>query len=122
MRTSKIFQKHLSKRKTDSSLFLLLSPNNITPIDGSCYKIIDSSILQEPFQPFQMLIMNESQKKNHVSLEKVTNKNRYNSYPYNVITLNQNQNESINSTVRSRFPKGFCRTHNFTISICDTVP
>ena len=40
-------EKRLSrKRKADSSL---LSPNNITPIDGSGYKIIDSSILQEVF-------------------------------------------------------------------------
>ena len=33
--------------KWDSSLFLLLLPKNITPIDGSFYKIIDYLILQE---------------------------------------------------------------------------
>ena len=37
-----------SKRTIDSSLLLLL-PNNILPIDGSCYKITESSILQEFF-------------------------------------------------------------------------
>ena len=38
-----------SKRKINSSMFMLLPPSNITPIAGSCYKIIDSSILQEIF-------------------------------------------------------------------------
>ena len=33
----------------DSPLLLLPSSNNITPIDGSCYKTIDSLILQENF-------------------------------------------------------------------------
>ena len=39
----------LSNGETDSSLILLLSPSHITPSDGSCYKLIDSSIQQEIF-------------------------------------------------------------------------
>ena len=39
----------LSSSKMESLLFLLLSTNNITPIDESCYKIFDTSILQETF-------------------------------------------------------------------------
>ena len=68
-----------------------------------------------------MVVDNKVTNKNRVT-NKVTNKNRYISYLYNVIPLTQNQNESINSIVWSRCPKGFCRIHDFTISVCDTVP
>ena len=33
------------------NVFLLLSRNNISPIDGSCNKIIESLILKEIFSP-----------------------------------------------------------------------
>ena len=40
---------HSRKRKIDSPLLLFLLPSNITPIDRSCYEIIDSLILQKNF-------------------------------------------------------------------------
>ena len=47
MKESKKRKMGLSKGKMDSSLFLLLPPNDMTPIDVSCYKLIDSSVLQK---------------------------------------------------------------------------
>ena len=47
MKESKKRKIGLSKVKMDSSLFLLLPPNDMTPIDVSCYKLIDSSVLQK---------------------------------------------------------------------------
>ena len=50
-------QTDFSNSEMDSSQFLLLSSNNSTPIDGSCYRTINSSILQEIFICLKMLIM-----------------------------------------------------------------
>ena len=35
----------------------LRAPRNITPMGGSCYKVIDSSIAQESFLCLEMLTM-----------------------------------------------------------------
>ena len=66
------------------------TPRNITPIEGSCYEVIDSSISQEIFQYLKML-STQCRKNIKVKITKIYIPMLY------VTRMTQNKNNSINS-------------------------
>ena len=69
------------------------TPRNITPIEGSCYEVIDSSISQEIF-PYLKMLSTQSRKNIRVKITKIYIPMLY------VTRMTQNKNNSINSILR----------------------